>query len=95
MRTNITTAHEEEYSDGSKTLGVLFNYSEDGTFKEGLVYIYKKGMYIFFNTMIDMMDYLLYAETKVARAYMEEEEFDVYYDADYIEGKFNDLLKWQ
>jgi len=95
MKTNITTAHEEEYSDGSRTLGVLFNYSDDGKFKEGLIYIYKKGMYIFFNTMIDMMDYLLYAETKVQRAYMEEDEFDGYYDADYIQGKFSDLLKWQ
>jgi hypothetical protein len=100
MKTNITTAHEEEYSDGSKTLGVLFNYSDDGNFKEGLIYIYKKGiykngMYIFFNTMIDMMDYLLYAETKVQRAYMEEDEFDKYYDADYIQGKFSDLLAWQ
>jgi len=95
MKTNITTAHEEEYSDGSRTLGVLFNYSDDGKFKEGLIYIYKKGMYIFFNTMIDMMDYLLYAETKVQRAYMEEDEFDNYYDADYIQGKFTDLLKWQ
>jgi len=45
--------------------------------------------------MIDMMDYLLYAETKVQRAYMEEDEFDNYYDADYIQGKFTDLLKWQ
>lgn len=98
MKTHITTAHEEGYSDDSKTLGVLLNYTKDDSFKESFkesfIYIFKNNIYIFFDTMIDMLDYLLYGEKKMKRAYMEEEVFDSYYDASYIEGKFTDLLEW-
>lgn len=97
MKTLITTAHEEQYSDGSRTLGVLFNYSETVDFKESLIYIYHNGNYIFFDTMIDMMNYLLYGDRDddIKRAYMKEDEFDSYYDADYINGKFTEKLTWQ
>ena len=97
MRTQITTAHEEQYSDGSRTLGVLFNYSEIVDFKESIIYIYHNGRYIFFDTMIDMMNYLLYGDrdNNVKRAYMEEDDFDALYDADYINGKFSERLTWQ
>jgi hypothetical protein len=44
--------------------------------------------------MVDMFDYILYGEDKMKRAYMEEEEFDSYYDAQYIEGTFSEKLKW-
>ena len=50
-------------------------------------------MYIFFNTMVEMIDYVLYADTRVKRAYMEEEVFDQHYDKD-IDGKFSDVLEW-
>jgi hypothetical protein len=33
-------------------------------------------------------------KTKVKRAYMEEIEFDKYYDADNINAKFTEILKW-
>lgn len=95
MKTIIKTVHNEEYSDGSRTLGVLYNYSNDGDWSDSFIFIYKKGMYIFFSTIIDMADYLLYSDPKTKRAYMEEKEFDEYYDADYIDGKFTDILKWQ
>ena len=95
MRTRIKTVHEEEYSDKSRTLGVLLNYSSIEVWKDSLIYIYRDGMYIFFNTMIDMIDYLLYADNKIKRAYMDEETFDTYYDAESIDGKFSDVLKWQ
>jgi len=97
MRTQITTAHEEQYSDGSRTLGVLFNYSETVDFKESIIYIFHNGRYIFFDTMIDMMNYLLYGDrdNNVKRAYMEEDDFDALYDADYINGKFSEKLTWQ
>lgn len=97
MKTLITTAHEEQYSDGSRTLGVLFNYSESVDFKESLIYIYHNSNYIFFDTMIDMMNYLLYGDRDddIKRAYMNEEEFDSYYDADFIKGKFTEKLSWQ
>jgi hypothetical protein len=99
MKTLLKTAHEEQYSDGSKTLGVLFNYSfevENDGWYESFIYIFnhEKTMYIFFNTMFDMWSYILYGEDKMKRAYMDEEEFDSYYDAPQIDGKFSDLLKW-
>jgi len=98
MYTHITTAHEEETTqqDKKKIIGVLFNYSSDvehDGWKESFVYIYKEGMYIFFNTIIEMIDYLLYGESKMKRAYMEEQEFDELYDS-VIDGKFADKLTW-
>jgi len=97
MVTYLKTAHEEQYSDGSKTLGVLVNFDEDENFKESFVYIFnhKNAMYIFFNTMVDMFDYILYGEDKMKRAYMEEQEFDELYDEDSIEGTFTEKLTWQ
>jgi hypothetical protein len=101
MITHIKTIHEEQYSDGSRTLGVLLNYSsevEHEGWKESFVYLFREnedgGRYIFFNTMVDLFDYMLYGEDKMKRAYMDEEDFDSYYDAPYIEGKFSDYLKW-
>ena len=96
METYLKTTHEEQYSDGSKTLGVLMNYDKDENFKESFVYIFnhEKKMYIFFNTMIDMFDYMLYGDVKMKRAYMEEQEFDTFYDSNYIGGKFTEHLIW-
>jgi hypothetical protein len=95
MATYLKTAHEEQYSDGSKTLGMLINYDENDSQIESFVYVFnhEKKMYIFFNTMIDMFDYMLYGENKMKRAYMEEQEFDKYYDSG-VEGSFKDELKW-
>lgn len=102
MITHIKTAHEEAYSDGSRTLGILLNFSsevEHEGWKDSFAYIFRQteegGMYIFFNTMVDMFDYMLYGEDKMKRAYMTEEEFDQYYDAEFIEGTFAEKLKWQ
>ena len=98
MKTKIRTAHEENYvqSDKTKTIGVLENYSvgTDNFWKESFVYVYHEGMYIFFDTIINMFDYLLYGSNKMHRAYIEEDEFDKYYDASYINGKFTDALEW-
>jgi len=98
MKTHIKSIHEEQYSDGSKTLGMLLNYSSDlinaKSFKESFPFIYKEGMYIFFETMVDLFDYLLYGEKKMKRAYMEEIEFDKHYEAHSIEGEFKHLLNW-
>jgi hypothetical protein len=97
MRTRITTAHEEEYSDKSRVLGILFNYSidvEHDGWKDALIYVYRDGTYIFFNTIIDTIDYLLYGEVKMKRAYLTEDEFDEYYDAEFIDGDFRNKLKW-
>jgi hypothetical protein len=97
MKTQLRSVHEEAYSDGSRTLGVIINYTDDNSYKESFTFIYhqKNAMYIFFNTMVDLFDYLLYGESKMKRAYLEEIEFDNIYDADYVDGKFIDILKWQ
>lgn len=94
MKTYITTAHEEDYSDNSRTLGVLLNYDENFNRLDSLLYVYRKNIYVFFNTIIDMNDYLLYGNDKMQRAYLTEEQFDAYFDAPYINGKFADNLKW-
>lgn len=103
MRTHIKTIHEEEYSDKSRVLGVLLNFSTDvgkEGWKDSFLYVYKKGqvnddgMYIFFDTIIDLIDYLLYGEVRMKRAYMEEKVFDSYYDAKFIDGEFRLKLEW-
>jgi len=94
MKTFIRTAHEEEYSNKSRTLGVLLIVDKDFKRVDSLVYIYRDGMYIFFNTIMEMNDYLLYGETKAKRAYLSEDDFDMLYDAPYIEGNFIDHLTW-
>jgi len=97
MKTFITTAHEEEYSEINKgrTLGVLLNFNEKNERIDSLVYIYNKGTYIFFNTIMEMNSYLLYGDySNTMRAYMTEKDFDEYYDAPYISEKFADHLTW-
>ncbi|MDA3781073.1 MAG: hypothetical protein PF487_12750 [Bacteroidales bacterium] len=98
-KTYITTAHEEDYSNKSRTksrtIGVLLNLNENYQRIDSLIYIYHKGMYIFFDTIIGMTDYLLYGRySAMARAYLSEDDFDRYYDAEYVDGEFTDLLKW-
>lgn len=96
MKTVITTAHEEEYSNNSRTLGVLLNLDLDGKRVDSLVYIYRNGMYIFFNTIMNMNDYLLYGDFgKTKRAYLSEKDFDGYYDSQAIQGLFAENLSWQ
>ena len=98
MRTKIRCVHEESYSDKSKVLGIILNYSIDAdklNWKESFAYIYHNEIYIIFNTMFEMMDYLLYGEKKMKRAYMEESEFDSILDAEFIDETFEKKLKWQ
>jgi len=97
MKTKIKSIHEEKYSDNSRTLGILYNFSiesDNQNWKDSLIYIYRDNMYIFFNTMVDMIDYLLYGESKMPRAYLSEEEFDLYYDAEFIDGSFTEKIRW-
>lgn len=96
MKTFITTAHEEEYTNKSRALGVLLNFDEGYKRIDSLIYIYtaSRKMYIFFNTIIDMNEFLLYNEGKMKRAYINEEDFDKFYDAPYIDGKFSEQLTW-
>lgn len=96
MKTFIVTIHEETYSDNSRTFGVLLNYSKDNTIKESLVYIFnhKDKRYIFFETIINMIDYLLYGEDNMKRAYIEENDFDFYYDNGIENNSLKNTLNW-
>jgi hypothetical protein len=96
MITYLKPIHEEQYSDGSRTLGVLLNYNNEKGFKESFIYVFhhERKTYIFFDTMFDMFSFLLYGEDKMKRAYMEEEEFDTFSDAECVYGKFSEILKW-
>lgn len=96
----IWTVHEESYSDG-RTLGILANFDLDKNMEriDSFVYFFRMtetgGMYVFFETIVDMNDYLLYGDKKVKRAYMKEEVFDELYDKMQLDCKFSDHLKWQ
>ena len=99
MKTKIKTIHEEQISDGSRTFGVLLNYTYNENEKKiniinTLFYSYREGTYVFFETMTDMYDHTLYGDSKIKRAYLEEDEFDRYYDVDGVNGHFSDLLSW-
>ena len=71
MKTFITTAHEEEYSNKSRTLGVLLIVDENGKRVDSVTYIYHNGTYIFFNTIIEMSDYLLYGDGKTKGSFVD------------------------
>jgi hypothetical protein len=103
MITHIKEVHTEQYSNGSRTLGVLLNYevtnsNEHNDFKESFVYMFREtedgGMYVFFNTMFDMWSFMLYSEDKMKRAYMSEADYDKLFDAPHIDGKFTNKLVW-
>ena len=98
MKTKLKSVHNEEYSDKSETIGVVLNHSseEDG-WQDSLIFIFnhKSLTYTFFETIIDMYDFHLYGSgSHVKRAYMEEEQYDEFYDAQYIEGTFSEKLTW-
>lgn len=101
MNTFITTTHEESFIAGdnktNKTIGIMTNIDHDGKRIDSFPYIFREddiiGTYIFFNTIIDMMDYHLYGDKKVKRAYMKEDELDNLYDNN-LNRVFNDYLKW-
>ncbi len=93
MKTKIKTIHEEQYGEGGRIIGVLQNYQIDGDFKESFIYTYNEEMYIFFNTIVEMNEYLLYGDANIKRAYMKEEDFDLLYDFEF-EEKFTDKLNW-
>lgn len=103
MRTTIKVTHEEVIPDTENEFGVLLNEPlklDDHFSDQSFVYLFKKnltlrnkGTYIFFNTLIEMIDFYLYGNDKCLRAYMPEDRFDELYDEPF-EGKFNDYLEW-
>lgn len=96
MTTHIREIHNEQFSDGRYTIGILLNEDDDRTWKETFAYVYEheRNMYTFYETIFDMLNFLLYREDKMKRAYMSDEEFEGFCDAPHIEGKFSDNFKW-
>jgi hypothetical protein len=99
MKTTINTIHEEKISQGDmqRVIGMLLNYAdenEEEEWKNTYPYVYNKGTYIFFITIMDTMNYLLYGEKDIKRAYLKEDEFDALYDQDSFEGKFEENVVW-
>lgn len=98
MITYIKTAHEESYSN-NRTIGVLLNYNNDGERINSFPYLFRitgddnNGMYVFFDTIVDLNDYLLYGDKKTKRSYMKEKDFDDLYD-NHVDGIFENKLKW-
>lgn len=93
MLTKIRTIHEEQFSGSEKLIGVLHNFSSDEEFSDSFIYVYNRNVYIFFNTIAEMIEYLLQGDKDIKRAYMKEEVFDSLYDNEF-EGIFEDKLSW-
>lgn len=97
--TKIITAHEEQFVTAEnvvqKIIGVLMNIDETEKRISSFLYLFNQenNTYVFFDTIVDLNDYILYGDRKVKRAYMKEDDFDDYYDNG-IKGEFNDYLKW-
>ena len=104
MRAKLKTAHEEEIVQDNKKyiIGVLTIFDEEFNRRlDSFVYYYNEnntlkneGVYIFFNSFIDLMNFLYYGERKIKRAYMIENEFDNYYDNGITE-RFEEILNWK
>ena len=101
MVTTIKTTHEEEYSPNRFWIGTLTNFNDKGERIDSFTYLFSKeqgeefGRYIFFHTIVALMEYILYKDDGTQRAYMKEEKFDELYDrVPGIEGKFEDYLDW-
>jgi hypothetical protein len=93
-KTKIKTIHEETQGDHKKIIGVLYNYSLDSTRYDVLFYIYKDMRFIFFRTIIDLINYSLYGEgSDIQRSYVSEDLFNDIYDKT-IEGSFFDQIPW-
>jgi len=103
METKIKTAHEEKIHQNEKEyiIGVLMNTDNENRRLDSFVYYYNEnniyndeGLYIIFNTIIDLFNYLFYGEKKIKRAYITENKFDNYYDNG-INGLFKEKLEWK
>lgn len=98
MKTKLKGVHEEQPNDRSRTIGVLLNYSlEDPQWKDTLIFVFDEDrkLYVFFDTIVEMIDYEFYRSNKTRRAYLPEAEYDQYDDSEFIEGSFRSKLKWQ
>ena len=78
----LITIHEESLSE-NETLCVFLNVNiTDETDKESVIGIYDKSteIYLFFNTIKELIDYRYYSVRVMQRAYYKEVLFDEYYD---------------
>ena len=103
MKSKLKTAHEEEIKSNDKKyiIGVLTIFDEKYNRRlDSFVYYYNEnntlnneGLYIFFDSIMDLISFIFSGDKKVKRAYMKESEYDQYYDNG-VEGMFDDKLTW-
>lgn len=97
MKTHITSIHEEQFSDNGRVLGIIVNHDntlDTFDFKDTFPFTFQNEIYIIFETMSALMEYLINGNNNPKRAYVSEEDFDELYDAEYIHGKFSDMITW-
>ena len=99
MKLKLTTGYTERYSneDLNKELGIITSYdleSPELVIVESVPYIYRNENYIFFKSLLNLFDYYLNGSLYIERAYLTEEDFDKYYDMEFLEEKFSEKLEW-
>lgn len=63
MLTKIRTIHEEKQENSNKIIGILDNYEINNiNNSDSLIYLFNEGRYIFFKTITEAINYLLYGE---------------------------------
>ncbi len=92
-KTYLIDAHVEETPESPYTIGIMLNHDDDGNRVDSFPYLYRDEIYVFFETILEMIEYMIYNNKKIKRAYMREVKFDKYYD-NYIDGVFKDILEW-
>ena len=99
MLTSIKTIHEEvQDGDKNKVIGVLQNFDTENKWQETLFYFYRNETYIFFETITELIEYMLYGkgDKGIKRSYVKEHVFDAFYDSKgTIEGSFRENIMWE
>lgn len=93
MKSIIRCVYEENNNKNKIILGILLNDSVDGKWHCSYPYIYTDGVYVFFKTITDLINYNFYGSRGMLRAYLEEPIFDKYYEVT-LNDKFENYLDW-
>jgi len=106
MKNNITflkITHTEYLNDGVAEFGTILNFDDkyiisnktNPEVTESFGYFFKGSTYIIFKSLANLFDFMIYGDTKTNRAYLSEEDFDILYGEQGIEGTFSEKLEWK
>lgn len=95
MKTFIKTIHEEYFNDDNKSsISILINYNGNYTdILDDFIVYFDNGVYIFFETIFDCINFVTYDMKTIKRGYIYEDDFDDFYDEG-IDGVIRDKLNW-